>query len=104
VPPLRYVSAQTIRSLFNDGRYAELVEHGVLHEALIREGPPSISSNQPSGTRSQVVAYKDDKGKQVAIIHRYMRADGSLGGSGRPDPKKLLHNGTLYVMSEDISD
>jgi hypothetical protein len=104
VPPVTYVSAQTIRALFNDGRYAELVEHGVLHEALIREGSPSISSYQPAGTKSQVVAYKDDKEKQVAIIHRYLRPDGTLGGGGRPDPKKLLHNGTLYVVREDSSE
>jgi hypothetical protein len=90
--------------LFNGGRYAELVEQGILHEVLIREGNPSLSSNQAHGTRSQVIAYKDDKGKQIAIIHRYLRADGSLGGSGRPDPKKLLHNGTLYIMRENLPD
>jgi hypothetical protein len=33
----------------------------------------------------------------VVVVHQYLRKDGSLGGSGKPDPKKLFHKGKLYV-------
>lgn len=102
MPPAIYVSAFEIRGYFNDGRYEDLVAYGVLTEKLIREGPPSARSNQPPGTKSQILAYLDNRGRQVAIVHRYLRPDGSLGGGGKPDPKKLLHNGTLYILDENL--
>ncbi len=98
MPPVKYIRAAELRAIFNDGRYAELVGHGELTEKLIREGKPSTAANEPPGTRSQVVAYLDRSGKQVCIVHRYLRPDGSLGGSGRPDPKKILKDGVIYVI------
>lgn len=102
MPPIKYVSASDLRALFNEGRYEDLVGYGVLSEKLIREGPPAAQANQPPGSKSQVVAYLDAKGKQVAIVHQYRRPDGKLGGSGKPDPKKLLHDGTLYILDETL--
>ena len=100
MPPIKYVDGTELRKLFNEGRYADLVSYGVLSERLIRENAPSPSANQPPGTRSQILAYLDSRGNQVCIVHRYLRPDGKLGGSGKPDPKKLLHNGTLYILDE----
>jgi hypothetical protein len=100
-PNLQYVSAEELRKLFNENRYDQLVNpHAVLTEKLIREGKAAPDSGQQPGTRSQVIAYLDGNGKQVAIVHQYVRPDGTLGGSGRPDPKKLLHNGVLYVLQD----
>jgi hypothetical protein len=31
-----------------------------------------------------------------ASIHRYLRPDGTLGASGRPDPKRLVEGGVKY--------
>lgn len=98
MPPIKYVDGPELRKLFNQGRYADLVSYGALSEKLIREGSPSPSVNEPPGTRSQILAYLDDKGQQVCIVHQYLRPDGTLGASGKPDPKKLLHNGILYVL------
>lgn len=102
MPPIKYVSATEIRTLFNEGRYADLVAYGALSEVLIREGVPSPQTNQPAGTKSQVLAYINPSGRQVAVVHRYLRPDGTLGGSGKPDPKKLFHNGTLHVLDESL--
>ena len=44
------------------------------------------------------IAYLDSSGHRVAVVHQYLRKDGTLGGSGRPDPKKLFHDGKLYVL------
>jgi hypothetical protein len=50
----------------------------------------------PFCTRSQLISYLDDAGQEVARVHQYLQPDGTLGASGRPDPKRLLHDGILY--------
>jgi hypothetical protein len=30
------------------------------------------------------------------MVHQYLQPDGTLGASGQPDPKRLLHDGILY--------
>jgi hypothetical protein len=91
-----YVPAEALREMFNEGRYWELAKQGQLHEKLYSEGPPQKASGEPPGTLSRIVVYLDLAGRQVAVVHQYLRKDGSLGGSGRPDPKKLFHRGTEY--------
>ena len=100
--PVKYVSASEIRAIFNDGRFEDLVAYNALSEKLIREGPASAQANQPPGTKSQIVAYLDSSGIQVAIVHRYLRPDGSLGGSERPDPKKVRRDGVVYILDETL--
>lgn len=100
--PIKYVSAKELRTYFNEGRYEELVAHGALHEKLIREGHARPEANQPPGTKSQVLAYMNPMGRQIAVVHCYLRPDGRLGGSGRPDPKKLFHDNTLYILDESL--
>ena len=68
LPPVQSLSPAELRRMFNEGR-----------------------------TRSVIIAYLEPSGLRVAIVDQYVREDGSLGGSGRPDPKRLLHEGTLYV-------
>jgi hypothetical protein len=102
VAPIKYVSATELRAYFNEGRYDILVAYGALSEQLIREGVPASSANQPPGTKSQVLAYINPSRRQVAVVHQYLRPDGTLGGGGRPDPKKLWHNGTLYIVDESL--
>ncbi len=93
------VTAPEIRKMFNEGGYSTKVASGELSEKLVREGHPSPSkSGEPYCTRSQIVAYLDSRGRQVALVHQYRRKDGSIGASGKPDPKKLFHEGRLYVV------
>jgi hypothetical protein len=33
------------------------------------------------------------------LVHQYLRPDGKVGGSGRPDPKAVLDGDTLYLLS-----
>jgi hypothetical protein len=93
-----YVPAETLRKIFNDNGYWELAKQGELFEKVYSKGPPQKEAGEPPGTLSQIVAYLDAQGRQVAIVHQYLRKDGSIGGSGRPDPKKLFHQGTLYIV------
>lgn len=50
------------------------------------------AANQPPGTRSQMISYRDASDKEIARVHQYLKPDGTLGASGRPDPKRLLIN------------
>jgi hypothetical protein len=64
------------------------------------QGIPRQESGEPPGTLSQLVEYWASSGPglvKVAIVHRYLRSDGSLGASGLPDPKRVLHEGVIYA-------
>jgi hypothetical protein len=37
-------------------------------------------------------------GRKVAMVHRYLRMDGTLGASGMPDPKKVIEGRTIYTV------
>lgn len=91
------VPAADIQKLFNEGSYSARVKSGEFSEKLYSQGPPSPNSGQPPGTLSQIISYLDRRGREIARVHQYLRRNGTLGGSGKPDPKKLLHEGVLYV-------
>ncbi|MBA2597666.1 MAG: hypothetical protein H0V00_13670 [Chloroflexia bacterium] len=99
----RVVNEDKIRKLFNDGRYYERMRAGefqarIVRPILIRRGDRRIRN-----TMNQTVEYWDTFGNFIARAHQFRRHDGSLGASGRPDPKDLRHNDVPYRldMSED---
>lgn len=83
--------------MFNDGAYVERAKSGELSEKVLAQNNASSKAHQPPGTISQLIAYFDAKGREVARAHRYLRRDGTLGASGKPDPKKVFKDGKLYV-------
>lgn len=94
------VDEWSLRKMFNEGRYWERAQS---HELVTRVGhnkhPAPPESGQPHCTRSQEVTYYDPiTNTELARVHQYLRPDNSLGGSGMPDPKTLLHNGVLYHL------
>jgi len=97
--PVRYVSAAIIRQLFNEGKYWERALAGelVMHLGSDRV-PRRLPPGEPPGTRSQIIYYYDAEGEPVAVVHQYLRPDGSLGASGRPDPKQLLIDGVRVIV------
>ena len=69
-------------------------------ELVRSEGTPNPRSGEPPGTRSQIVEYWGTEGGalvKIAVAHRYLRRDGSLGASGKADPKRILHNGVVHA-------
>jgi hypothetical protein len=100
-PPVRQLSAPDLCERFNEGGYQQLAESGELQSRLLKDGHPAPPrSGDPLCTRSQTLAYINAEGEKVAVVHRYLRPDGSLGASGRPDPKRLFEDGVLYVLFE----
>ncbi len=98
-PPLPFhqVSCAELCRMFNENRYAERARVGEFMVRVTRDGHPSPErSGEPDCTRSQILAYFDGNGQKVALVHQYLRPDGSLGGSGMQDPKVLYVDGVLY--------
>lgn len=88
-----------LRTMFNAGHYWLLARRGELDQQLLRNGHPSSdASGEPFCTRSQIIAYFDMDGNEVARVHQYLRADGTVGASGKPDPKRLRQGDTIYYV------
>ena len=46
------------------------------------------------------VAYLNDAGHRIFLVHFYLRPDGTIGGSGKPDPKWLFEDGVVYAAEK----
>src|SRR5438046_938729 len=96
-PPKIEVSVAKLQEMFNTGGYEEEAEKGDLRVQVTASHPAPPKANQPPGTLSQMIAYLDAEGNEVAAAHRYLKTDGTLGASGHPDPKRIMKDGILYV-------
>src|SRR6266566_8732366 len=86
---------------FNEGRYWERTQHGELTVVIMEDRHPALTAaNEPFCTQSQMVSYRDINNAEIARVHQYLRPDGSIGASGRPDPKRLFENGELYRLEK----
>jgi hypothetical protein len=76
------------------------IERGI-SEGNITPGAPAKSDlvsfphHQPPGTKSEMIPYYNGIEK-VAICHQYTLPDGTIGASGKPDPKMIRHKGRQY--------
>lgn len=89
------IPQRDIQKLFNDGKYAEQVQAGTLTVKIVKDKHPAPQF-LPFCTRSQLLSYHEKSGKKIAIVHQYLKPDGTIGASGLPDPKLLLHDGKRY--------
>jgi hypothetical protein len=84
---------------FNEGNYWHRARSGELTEVIMENRHPSLTAaNEPFCTYSQMVSYRDIAGNEIARVHQYLRPDGNIGASGRPDPKRLFEDGVLYRL------
>jgi hypothetical protein len=97
MPGRQLVDAPTLRRMFNEDRYWERLQAGELVGEVGRSGHPDLDF-EPFCTISQTVRYFTADGERVALVHQYVRADGTIGGSGRPDPKAISAGGVLYIL------
>jgi len=72
------------------------VSAGEFTVIVLRSHSASPLLGMPAGTVSQLIAYLDREGKTIAKARRYLKPDGSLGASGRADPKALIRDDVLY--------
>ena len=86
--------------MFNEGRYWENTQDGTFTAVVKKSRHPSLPrANVPHCTHSQIVLYLDGQGVEVALVHQYLRPDGSIGASGKPDPKRLVKDGKMYKIA-----
>src|SRR3989304_1172342 len=96
-PPSKRISLSYLRQLFNEGDYWPKAQDGRLKERLLVDRHPSSpKAPVPLCARSQLISYIDSDGQEIARVHQYLKPDGTLGASGKPDPKRLFYNGVLY--------
>ena len=69
---------------------------GLVRVAIVKDRPCPLAS-EPAGTRSQMVAYFEGV-RRIALVHQYLRPDGTIGASEMPDPKELFEDGVLYFV------
>jgi len=99
--PVEYVSNDIIRQEFNRLQIEFRASLGELLKILTRN---KHLSQPPEGvpycTNSQIVYYYEPGNLLLAVAHQYLLPDGTLGGSGKPDPKLLvLPDRTIAVKS-----
>jgi hypothetical protein len=95
------IQAIEMQRRFNEGRYWERTQSGEFTAIVIEDRHPSLTAaNEPYCTYSQMVSYRDTTDTEIARVHQYLRPDGSIGASGRPDPKRLFEDGTLYRLEK----
>jgi hypothetical protein len=100
--PTQRVSRERLREIFNEAQYWERAQSGEFRTIVLREGNPDpIKSGQTIGTKSQIVSYFDSQDNEVARVDQYLKPDGTLGGSGLPDPKKVFKDGILYIQTTE---
>lgn len=87
--------------LFNGWGYWQRVKDDEYVPFVFKSHPPGpgAPSNLPEGTLSQEVHYFDRSLRRMAIVDQYLQPDGTLGASGKPDPKYLMgEDGTIYRL------
>lgn len=94
---MRKVTPEVLREIFNACGFWERARAGKIEQRVVRRGPPSPLACQPPGTVSQYVEYWE-AGTKIAEVHQYVRADGTIGASGLPDPKVVLFDDILYYL------
>lgn len=95
------IEPKELQKLFNDGQYWEQAKAGELSVKVREDRHPALmAANEPFCTHSQMLSYFDKDGSEVARVHQYLRPDGTVGASGKPDPKRLLKDGVIYRLQK----
>ena len=94
-----WVTPKTIRQAFNSCQLLERVKSGEFYQTVFSERHPDPSpKGEPFCTRSQMLIYWTQNGQPLALVHQYLRPNGTIGGSGQPDPKRILVGNKLLAV------
>ncbi len=90
-----------MQKMFNDGQYWERSKSGGFSVVTLEDRHPALTAaSEPHCTHSQMLSYRDNDGNEVARVHQYLRPNGNIGASGKPDPKRLFKDGELYRLQK----
>ena len=96
---INYIPAPLIRQMFNESQYPQMILDGRLIPELLRDSPLKNPRRcgEPPGSRGQLIRYRNKSGQWLVEIFQYLRPDGTIGASGRPDPKRLRIGNTIFI-------
>jgi hypothetical protein len=97
-PPIQRIDEWEMRKLFNEHQLWEKVQQGEFTSTVLESRIAPPNAEQPAGTVSQMLSYRDSANNEVARVHQYLKPDGTIGGKGRPDPKRVFLDGVLYRL------
>jgi len=85
--------------MFNESQYPHMIADGRLTPSYLMNKPVKspVSMEEPPGTHKQYIRYLDEQGEWVVEVFQYLRPDGTLGGNGKPDPKRIRMGNTIYI-------
>jgi hypothetical protein len=83
---------------FNEGRYWERVLSGELDFDVLESRPSTMLPNETLPIESQMISISSKDGRELARAHRFLRSDGTIAASGKPDPKRLFDEETSTVL------
>lgn len=93
-----------LRDRFNRGGFWDRAQRGELRLDIVSDNHPSPPlADEPFCTYSQLIEYYTLTGTKVAVVHQYLRPDGTIGASGVPDPKMVLDRGVVYMAASPTS-
>ncbi len=92
-----------LRELFNNSPYPRMIEDGTLIGQITDDVPMTNPRkiNAPPGARWQYIRYQTRAGERLVDVHRFLLPDGTLGASGRPDPKRMVVFGIVFYAGRD---
>jgi len=99
-PLVKRIPVSELRQLFDYANYWDRAAKGEYLKVVIGRHTPD-SKSEPPGTESQMISIQRIDGFEVARVHAYVRPDGSLGASGKPDPKAVYDEiGNVLYLQE----
>lgn len=98
--PIVRITVAELRSMFNKENFVGRVRTGEIREVVTHSGEPSPEIGLPIGTKSQMISYLDASGFELARAHRFLLPDGTIGASGKPDPKRMFKDGKLFRIQK----
>ena len=98
---LRVTEAE-LRQIFNERHFYERMQNGEFRSYILHLTRRRSGDRRVRHPMSRMVEYRDHIGRRVALVHQYRLPDGSLGGSGKPDPKFVVVGDTTYYISENL--
>lgn len=99
------VPPSILRQYFNNSELSHRIEAGELEPILLQDRhltkPEERRQPEPFCTRHQTKRYVNEDGIIILETTSYLRRDGTLGASGKPDPKRMLVGDRLWVAGNE---
>jgi len=102
--PIR-VPPSILRQHFNNSELSSQIEAGELEPIMLENRhltkPEERRVPEPFCTHHQTKRYLNVDGDLILETTSYLRPDGTLGASGKPDPKRMRVGNRLWILGDE---